>query len=355
MLPPPSLLLQSSPIVSEYYQSAQPAHAFDTGYHLRQSYHQTVKREPFHTPPIFRKTLADTHEDQPTPPPIGTLEYSEDPQSRYAQPSEPTSSHHRSPHTAPAQQSQFQSEVALGGASGGWIQTNTRDPVSFGSAGASLGHSSFDRRGSEPTISASQHAQRSFMGEPSDSESHAMRHFRQTSSSSSSSSHFSSMKPPVLPVLPSLNYPGQPLHDIPSSPGRLVHGESSHSMQSISSGISSPNSGGGVITPPAAAPRSPPPQAAFLDESTSLQASPGSPESPSGRKQYSFISLAHPHIKKRPRRRYDEIERLYTCNYQGCAKAYGTLNHLNAHVTMQKHGPKRLPNGAYISTRLIFY
>ncbi|GBE86657.1 hypothetical protein SCP_0905370 [Sparassis crispa] len=48
-------------------------------------------------------------------------------------------------------------------------------------------------------------------------------------------------------------------------------------------------------------------------------------------------------VKKRPRRRYDEIERLYQCSWPNCTKAYGTLNHLNAHVTMQKHGPKRSP------------
>ncbi|MBW0532012.1 hypothetical protein O181_071727 [Austropuccinia psidii MF-1] len=47
--------------------------------------------------------------------------------------------------------------------------------------------------------------------------------------------------------------------------------------------------------------------------------------------------------RKRARRRFDEVERLYDCNYPGCVKAYGTLNHLNAHITMQKHGPKRLP------------
>ncbi|KAI8984657.1 hypothetical protein BDF20DRAFT_861092 [Mycotypha africana] len=41
--------------------------------------------------------------------------------------------------------------------------------------------------------------------------------------------------------------------------------------------------------------------------------------------------------RKRPRRRYDEIERLYHCNFPGCTKAYGTLNHLNAHVSMQQH------------------
>ena len=48
---------------------------------------------------------------------------------------------------------------------------------------------------------------------------------------------------------------------------------------------------------------------------------------------------------KRPRRRYEEIERMYKCGWNGCEKAYGTLNHLNAHVTMQSHGQKRTPEG----------
>ncbi|KAG0709313.1 hypothetical protein DFH29DRAFT_793558 [Suillus ampliporus] len=61
-------------------------------------------------------------------------------------------------------------------------------------------------------------------------------------------------------------------------------------------------------------------------------------------KQYSFVALPGNAVKKRPRRRYDEIERLYQCSWPSCAKAYGTLNHLNAHVTMQKHGVKRSPN-----------
>ncbi|KAI0765677.1 hypothetical protein BD413DRAFT_437238, partial [Trametes elegans] len=61
-------------------------------------------------------------------------------------------------------------------------------------------------------------------------------------------------------------------------------------------------------------------------------------------KTYSFVSLPGNAVKKRPRRRYDEIERLYQCSWPGCTKAYGTLNHLNAHVTMQRHGPKRSPN-----------
>ncbi|KAG2343970.1 hypothetical protein BDR05DRAFT_962259 [Suillus weaverae] len=61
-------------------------------------------------------------------------------------------------------------------------------------------------------------------------------------------------------------------------------------------------------------------------------------------KQYSFVALPGNAVKKRPRRRYDEIERLYQCSWPSCSKAYGTLNHLNAHVTMQKHGVKRSPN-----------
>lgn len=34
---------------------------------------------------------------------------------------------------------------------------------------------------------------------------------------------------------------------------------------------------------------------------------------------------------------------MYKCGWNGCEKAYGTLNHLNAHITMQSHGQKRTP------------
>jgi hypothetical protein len=54
-------------------------------------------------------------------------------------------------------------------------------------------------------------------------------------------------------------------------------------------------------------------------------------------KAYSFVAIPGANQKKRPRRRYDEIERLYHCNWPGCTKSYGTLNHLNAHVSMQQH------------------
>ena len=64
--------------------------------------------------------------------------------------------------------------------------------------------------------------------------------------------------------------------------------------------------------------------------------------------ELTFVPLGGPAPKKRPRRRYDEIERLYLCGWNGCEKSYGTLNHLNAHVAMQKHGEKRLPTGKHL-------
>lgn len=54
-------------------------------------------------------------------------------------------------------------------------------------------------------------------------------------------------------------------------------------------------------------------------------------------KNYSFVAIPGAYQRKRPRRRYDEIERLYHCTWPNCTKSYGTLNHLNAHVSMQKH------------------
>jgi hypothetical protein len=60
---------------------------------------------------------------------------------------------------------------------------------------------------------------------------------------------------------------------------------------------------------------------------------------------YTFTPIPGGQSPKRPRRHYDEIERMYKCGWNGCEKAYGTLNHLNAHVTMQSHGTKRTPEG----------
>ncbi|KAI8339274.1 hypothetical protein BC941DRAFT_349994 [Chlamydoabsidia padenii] len=61
-------------------------------------------------------------------------------------------------------------------------------------------------------------------------------------------------------------------------------------------------------------------------------------------KPFSFVPLPGMKQKKRPRRKYDEIERLYHCNFNDCKKSYGTLNHLNSHIFMQEHGSKRSPS-----------
>ncbi|KAG9110203.1 hypothetical protein FRC07_008223 [Ceratobasidium sp. 392] len=63
-----------------------------------------------------------------------------------------------------------------------------------------------------------------------------------------------------------------------------------------------------------------------------------------GQRTYAFVSLAGSTIRKCLRRHYDEIERLYLCSFEDCTKPCGMLNHLNAHVTMQKHGAKRNPS-----------
>ncbi|TQS38774.1 hypothetical protein Golomagni_00712 [Golovinomyces magnicellulatus] len=68
---------------------------------------------------------------------------------------------------------------------------------------------------------------------------------------------------------------------------------------------------------------------------------------------YSFVPIPGAQQHKRPRRRYEEIERMYKCGWNGCEKAYGTLNHLNAHVTMQSHGTKRTPEVAYLLRNLV--
>jgi transcription factor CON7 len=54
------------------------------------------------------------------------------------------------------------------------------------------------------------------------------------------------------------------------------------------------------------------------------------------------------HRTRRPRRRADEVERLYKCTWNGCEKSYGTLSHLNDHVRLQRHGNKREPHGKSI-------
>lgn len=61
---------------------------------------------------------------------------------------------------------------------------------------------------------------------------------------------------------------------------------------------------------------------------------------------FSFIALPNADPpRKRPRRRFEEIDRFYRCNWESCTKGYGTLNHLNQHIQCHGHGPKRTPKG----------
>ncbi|KXN66668.1 hypothetical protein CONCODRAFT_73520 [Conidiobolus coronatus NRRL 28638] len=48
-------------------------------------------------------------------------------------------------------------------------------------------------------------------------------------------------------------------------------------------------------------------------------------------------------FNKRPRRSHHEVMRIFACNWPGCDKAYGMLNHLNSHIRNKSHGPRRLP------------
>ncbi|CCX15549.1 hypothetical protein FPQ18DRAFT_377159 [Pyronema domesticum] len=59
---------------------------------------------------------------------------------------------------------------------------------------------------------------------------------------------------------------------------------------------------------------------------------------------YSFVPIPGATQSERTRRRPEEIERMYKCGWNGCEKAYGTLNHLNAHVITKGHGSKRTPD-----------
>jgi hypothetical protein len=113
-------------------------------------------------------------------------------------------------------------------------------------------------------------------------------------------------------------------------------------------GPSPPGTGTSTSSGPLSAglPGSLPHLSPFRSPQRGLGGSSHSPTDAADRKNYSFIALPGNAVKKRPRRRYDEIERLYQCSWPDCTKAYGTLNHLNAHVTMQKHGSKRSPAGS---------
>ncbi|KAI9789363.1 MAG: hypothetical protein M1833_002427 [Piccolia ochrophora] len=94
--------------------------------------------------------------------------------------------------------------------------------------------------------------------------------------------------------------------------------------------------------PPYSAHTSPSTTVSSASSAATAGARPGQQSHPLSQ-VYSFVPIPGAQQHKRPRRRYEEIERMYKCGWNGCEKAYGTLNHLNAHVTMQSHGAKRTP------------
>lgn len=125
----------------------------------------------------------------------------------------------------------------------------------------------------------------------------------------------------------------------PSSSIPLGHNHSHGSQSSMMSGSSasatsssSSSVGGGPTLP-----KSPMDNYNYSNQRSSV----GHPSSQST--VYSFVPLPGAQQQKRARRKYEDIERIYNCNYPNCTKAYGTLNHLNAHITMQGHGEKRTP------------
>ncbi|KAI5864595.1 hypothetical protein GGS23DRAFT_454907 [Durotheca rogersii] len=121
------------------------------------------------------------------------------------------------------------------------------------------------------------------------------------------------------------------------SPYAPPHQEMSHNYpQSAGSLYAQPRPDWGNYGHPGAPTQMPHPHQVYPHTPTT--APPGRPA-----QVYSFVPIPGAQQHKRPRRRYEEIERMYKCGWNGCEKAYGTLNHLNAHVTMQSHGQKRTP------------
>jgi len=129
-------------------------------------------------------------------------------------------------------------------------------------------------------------------------------------------------------------YPGQPLYGRPEWAGGYQQPMYNHSP--ATTGGAAPNMPAHVPRPPAVGDASMPSHIRLSHPNTYQGGHPLSTV-------YSFVPIPGAQQHKRPRRRYEEIERMYKCGWNGCEKAYGTLNHLNAHVTMQSHGAKRTP------------
>ncbi|RMX95382.1 hypothetical protein D0868_11759 [Hortaea werneckii] len=137
-------------------------------------------------------------------------------------------------------------------------------------------------------------------------------------------------------------YPGQPMtQNRPEWAGYYQQPPMSYSHSPATTGGAAPNMVAHVPRPPPAVGSAVPAPYPYAHPNSYQGGHPLSTV-------YSFVPIPGAQQHKRPRRRYEEIERMYKCGWNGCEKAYGTLNHLNAHVTMQSHGPKRTPEGEWM-------
>ncbi|GAV26566.1 hypothetical protein PMKS-000020 [Pichia membranifaciens] len=122
-----------------------------------------------------------------------------------------------------------------------------------------------------------------------------------------------------------------------STSSSLSASSSSSSSTSVSSGFSSLLPTNAVF------------KQAFLKSKTTEQtellteSTPVSPNTEEVKDDNNTVNSAEYSRCRRKRKKAFEVERHYRCNYQFCNKAYGTLNHLNTHILIQKHGKKRLP------------
>ncbi|KAI0022023.1 hypothetical protein F4780DRAFT_778038 [Xylariomycetidae sp. FL0641] len=190
---------------------------------------------------------------------------------------------------------------------------------------------------------------------------HSLRQYHPASNSGSSGG-MAQQTPtsPSMPLQDGRNHQSQQVKsdsDVPidpsiaaPSPTTYAHGQySPYAPPPQDMSHSYPQSAGGLYAQPRpdwanyghpAAPMAHHPVHSFHTPTT---APPGRPAQYGAQQVYSFVPIPGAQQHKRPRRRYEEIERMYKCGWNGCEKAYGTLNHLNAHVTMQSHGTKRTP------------
>ncbi|KAM7209794.1 hypothetical protein V8F06_014824 [Rhypophila decipiens] len=74
----------------------------------------------------------------------------------------------------------------------------------------------------------------------------------------------------------------------------------------------------------------------------SLQPPTSTPSQAQLRSSWEFRPrLYTPSRQTRNRRKDDQVQRKYTCGWNGCEKAYSTIGHLNTHIALQSHGEKR--------------